>query len=176
MRSPSPKRMNEKTKAIEDVYARRYLRFRNALAGITGSYELAHDAVQESFARALARRGDYRGEGPLEAWIWKIALRVALDMRRAPTTEPLLDSFEPELPEPEYDDELAAALRSLAPRRRLVVFLRFVADLDYASIAEICEISEGTVAATLSQASTALKKVLGQKKSGPRSCEETLEQ
>jgi RNA polymerase sigma-70 factor (ECF subfamily) len=168
--------MNEKTKAIEDVYARRYLRFRNALAGITGSYELAHDAVQESFARALARRGDYRGEGPLEAWIWKIALRVALDMRRAPTTEPLLDSFEPELPEPEYDDELAAALRSLAPRRRLVVFLRFVADLDYASIAEICEISEGTVAATLSQASTALKKVLGQKKSGPRSCEETLEQ
>jgi RNA polymerase sigma-70 factor (ECF subfamily) len=168
--------MDEKTKAIEDVYARRYLRFRNALAGITGSYELAHDAVQESFARALARKGDFRGEGPLEAWIWKIALRVALDMRRAPKTAPLLDSFEPELPEPEYDDEVAAALRSLAPRRRLVVFLRFVADLDYASIAEACEISEGTVAATLSQASTALMNVLGQKQSGPRSSAEDLEQ
>ena len=156
MRPSSPKRMDKQTRAIEDVYARRYLRFRNALAAVTGSYELAHDAVQESFARALAGRRGYRGEGPLEAWIWKIALRVALDMRRRPVEEPLLDAFEPEIPEPELDDELAAALRTLSPRRRLIVFLRYVADLDYASIAEACEISEGTVAATLAQAKTAL--------------------
>ena len=161
MRSSSLKRMDKQTRAIEDVYARRYLRFRNALAGIAGSYELAHDAVQESFARALARRSEFRGDGPLEAWIWKIAIRVALDMRRKPVDVPLVDAFEPELPEPECDGDLATALRTLSPRRRLVVFLRYVADLDYATIAEVCEISEGTVAATLSQATTALTAALG---------------
>ena len=161
MRPASLIGMDKQARAIEDVYARRYLRFRNALAGITGSYELAHDAVQESFARALAVRSDYRGDGPLEAWIWKIALRVAFDMRRRPVDEPLVDAFEPDLPEPEYDGDLAAALRQLSPRRRLVVFLRYIADLDYAAIAEICEISEGTVAATLSQATAALTSTLG---------------
>jgi hypothetical protein len=49
-------RMDRQTRAIEDVYARRYQSFRGALAGIVGSYELAHDVVQESFARALASR------------------------------------------------------------------------------------------------------------------------
>ena len=175
MRRASLKQMDKKTRAIEDVYARRYLRFRNALAAITGSYELAHDAVQESFVRALASRNKYRGEGPLEAWIWKIALRVSLDMRRRPMEEPLLDAFEPEFPEPALDDELAAALRTISPRRRLVVFLRYVADLDYASIAEACEISEGTVAATLSQATVALMNVLGQEQPGPRAPREAAE-
>ena len=32
------------------------------------------------------------------------------------------------------------------------MFLRYFADLPYAQIAEICDVSEGTVAATLSQA------------------------
>jgi len=168
--------MDKQTRAIEDVYVRRYLRFRNALAGITGSYELAHDAVQESFARALARKGEYRGDGPLEAWIWKIAIRVALDMRRKPVEEPLVDAFEPDLPEPEYDGDLAAALRMLSPRRRLVVFLRYVADLEYATIAEICEISEGTVAATLSQATTALTSALDYERPSTRVSRKVAEQ
>jgi RNA polymerase sigma-70 factor (ECF subfamily) len=43
-------------------------------------------------------------------------------------------------------------VRVLPPRRRLVVFLRYFADLPYAEIAAIAGISEGTVAATLAQA------------------------
>jgi RNA polymerase sigma-70 factor (ECF subfamily) len=167
--------MDRRTRAIEDVYNRRYLGFRNALAGIAGSYEAAQDIVQESFARALKSRDSYQGAGPLEAWIWKIALRIALDMRRRPVEEPLLDAFEPELPEPEFDNELAAALRTLSPRRRLVVFLRYVADLDYASIAEVCEISPGTVAATLSQANAALSSALGNEHPDPRALREAAD-
>jgi DNA-directed RNA polymerase specialized sigma24 family protein len=37
-----------------------------------------------------------------------------------------------------------------------MVFLRYFADLDYATIAEVCEVGEGTVAATLAQARAAL--------------------
>jgi RNA polymerase sigma-70 factor (ECF subfamily) len=61
-------------------------------------------------------------------------------------------SAEADLPEPPLDPAVTEALRALAPRRRLVVFLHYFADLSYAEIAELCEVSEGTVAATLAQA------------------------
>ena len=71
-----------------------------------------------------------------------------------------------DLPEPERDPELAAAIRSLAPRRRLVVFLHYYADLSYASIAELSGMREGTVAATLAQARAALRTSLECKEVG----------
>ncbi len=147
---------------IERVYRERYVGFRNALATVTGSREAARDAVQEAFARALRHKEDFRGDAPLEAWIFKIALRTALESRRNGREIRLEDAVEPELPEPERDPELAAALRALPPRRRLIVFLRYFADLSYAEIAAVCEISEGTVAASLAQARATLGEALRQ--------------
>jgi len=62
-----------------------------------------------------------------------------------------------EVPEVAFVDEsrdlaLAAAVRGLPPQRRLAIFLRYFADLSYADIGEVLGVSEGTVAATLSQA------------------------
>jgi RNA polymerase sigma-70 factor (ECF subfamily) len=148
--------VDEMTHAIERVYRERYVGFRNALATITGSRDAARDAVQEGFARALRERASFRGEGPLEAWIFRIALRTALESRRNGREVALEDIVDPSLPEPARDPELAAALRALPPRRRLVVFLRFFADLTYAEIAFVCGISEGTVAAALAQARASL--------------------
>ena len=62
--------------------------------------------------------------------------------------------------EPERDFALTAAVRALPPRRRLIVFLRYFADLPYQTIAEALEIDEGTVAATLAQARQALAEIL----------------
>ena len=69
-------------------------------------------------------------------------------------------TFDSTLVEPESDPVLAAALRSLPPRRRLILFLRYFADLSYTEIADVVGVSEGTVAATLAQARTALRAVL----------------
>jgi RNA polymerase sigma-70 factor (ECF subfamily) len=140
--------------ALEQLYRDRYVSFRNGLAPVVGSYEEARDVVQEAFARALRSRGDFRGEGSIQAWVWRIALRVALESRRGRETP--FEFLDPELVESERDPELAAALRRLPPRKRLVVFLRYFADLSYAEIAEVSGISEGTVAATLSQARATL--------------------
>jgi RNA polymerase sigma-70 factor, ECF subfamily len=145
---------------IERVYRERYVGFRNALVTVTGSREAARDAVQEAFARALRHQEDFRGDAPLEAWIFRIALRTALESRRNGREIRLEDAVDPELPEPERDPELAAALRALSPRRRLIVFLRYFADLSYAEIATVCGISEGTVAATLAQSRAALLEAL----------------
>jgi RNA polymerase sigma-70 factor (ECF subfamily) len=137
---------------IEALYHERYAAFRRTLATVTGSYETAHDVVQEAFARALAGRRSFRGEAPLAAWVWRIAFRIALDERSRSMRVLLEDRLELDLVEPARDPELSEALRTLPARRRLVFFLRYFADLSYHEIAEVCGISEGTVAATVAHA------------------------
>ncbi|MFL5914880.1 MAG: RNA polymerase sigma factor [Gaiellaceae bacterium] len=150
--------MDETVAAIERLYRERYTRFRNGVAPITGSYEAAHDAVQEGFARALRASSQYSGRGSLDGWVWRIVLRTALEQQR--DEELPLDALDPIFIEPERDLALTAAVRSLPPRRRLIVFLRYFADLPYQTIAEALEIDEGTVAATLAQARQALSATL----------------
>jgi RNA polymerase sigma factor (sigma-70 family) len=145
---------------LEALYKTRYVSFRNALATVTGSRESARDAVQEAFARALAAPARERGEVHLAAYVWTIALRVALEQRRRTAAAPADHDVDPQLLEPERDPELAAALRWLPPRRRLIVFLRYFGDFSYAEIAAACEVSEGTVAAALAQAHAQLRALL----------------
>jgi len=70
--------------AIERVYRARYAGFVKAMVAITGDREDAREAVQEGFARALAARRSYRGDGSMEAWVWRIISNVALQKRRRP--------------------------------------------------------------------------------------------
>jgi RNA polymerase sigma factor (sigma-70 family) len=83
--------------------------------------------------------------------VWRIAFRVAIGSRGS--RELVVD----EVPEVAFVDEsrdlaLATAVRDLPPQRRLTIFLRYFADLSYADIGAVLGVSEGTVAATLSQA------------------------
>jgi RNA polymerase sigma-70 factor (ECF subfamily) len=142
------------------VYRTRYLAFRNALATVTGDRESARDAVQEAFSQALAQRRKLRNDEALEAWIWKIALRAALRIRARNDNVELADALDPRLPEPVLDAELVAAVRKLPPQRRLIFFLRYFADLSYSRIGEICDVSDGTVAASLSEARAQLRREL----------------
>jgi RNA polymerase sigma factor (sigma-70 family) len=143
---------------LEELYRRRYAVFRHAVAGYLGCAEGAHDAVQEGFARAYARRETFRGEGSLEGWVYRIVLRTAQEQGREPRPVALEGDFvAPDRPslQPVLD-----AVRQLPPRRRLVVFLRFFADLSYGEIAQATGMAEGTVAATLSQARAELAALL----------------
>jgi RNA polymerase sigma-70 factor (ECF subfamily) len=158
--------VDETAAGIERLYRERYARFRNGVAPLTGSYDTARDVVQEGFARALRARSQYRAEGSLEGWVWRIVLRTALEERAGRESLPV-DAIEPEFVEPERDPALADAIRALPPRRRLVVFLRYFADLPYTTIAEVLQIDEGTVAATLAQARRTLATIL--EKEGVRS-------
>lgn len=149
--------MSSSIREIERLYRNRYRHFRAGLAPITGSYDSAHDVVQEAFARAVAGLDQFRGDGSLEGWIWRIAFRLALRGSRNGHEGPLLDEVDVAVPHPEADPELAQALKELPPRRRLIVFLRYYGDLSYDEIAQLCGVSKGTVAASLAQAHDALK-------------------
>jgi RNA polymerase sigma-70 factor, ECF subfamily len=148
---------------IEALYRERYLGFRRALASVTGSYELAEDVVQEAFARALAHRRAFRGDSPLGAWVWRIALRVALDGRRRARSvpAPVEELLDLELVEPAHDPELSEALRAMPPRRRLIFFLRYFVGFSYREIADVCGISEGTVAAAVARGRASVADALG---------------
>jgi RNA polymerase sigma-70 factor (ECF subfamily) len=153
--------------SLEQLYRDRYRNFRDIMAGVVGSHDLAREVVQEAFARALRQQRKFRGDGSLEAWVWKIALNVALKTRRELAREwSLDDEYEAGAYEAAPDRDVRAAVRALPPRRRLVVFLRYFADLSYAEIAEVAQVSEGTVAATLAQAKEELLGLLDSKEVG----------
>jgi RNA polymerase sigma-70 factor (ECF subfamily) len=139
---------------LEQLYRSRYVGFRNALAPVAGTAEGARDAVQEAFALALRERRRLRRSESLAPWVWRIAYRLALRERSRERYDELPDDLS--ILDEARDPALAAAIRSLSPRRRVVVFLRYFAGFSYAEIAEALEISEGTVAATLAQAHAAL--------------------
>jgi RNA polymerase sigma-70 factor (ECF subfamily) len=118
----------------------------------------AADVVQQAFVNALRRRRSFRGEGSLEAWVWRIVVNEARKGYAEPRRK--------ELPELEVDGrdsvshDVRAAILRLPERQRLVLFLRHYADLDYAAIGAALGISEGTVAATLHGARTSLRRSL----------------
>jgi len=141
---------------LEELYRSRFDVFARVAASVTGDSERARDAVQEAFATAVRKRGSFRGEGLLEAWIWRIVLNAARsDVRRS---IPAVDYEQAATNgHPERDAELRAALAQLPERQRTAVFLRYYADLDYVAIGEALGIRTGTVAATLNAAHTALR-------------------
>jgi RNA polymerase sigma-70 factor (ECF subfamily) len=141
---------------LEALYRSRFDVFVRVAASVTRDADGARDVVQEAFATAVRKRRSFRGEGPLEAWVWRIVLNAARsDVRRTTTT--VFDVPDSANGHPEEDAELRAVLALLPERQRTAVFLRYYADLDYAAIGEALGIATGTVAATLNAAHTTLR-------------------
>jgi RNA polymerase sigma factor (sigma-70 family) len=146
------------------LYERRYHRFLRVAEAIVGDPELAHDVVQDAFARAIRGRFGFRGEGDLEAWLWRIVVNRARSAGRAepPPAAPLDEVTSKAAVRngqaPDY--ELRALVAALPERQRLVLFLRYYAELEYQEIAEAMNVRLGTVGATLRQAHAALRRAL----------------
>lgn len=150
--------------ALGELYRRSYHRYLRVAEAVVGDVELAHDAVQDAFARAIRGRFEDRGEGSLEGWVWRTVVNAARNARRdRPPAHARLDDVPVAVASrngnaPQRD--VLELLAGLPERQRLVLFLRYYADLDYASIAEVLDIQPGTVGATLNHAHAALRGVL----------------
>lgn len=160
---------------LHRLYEASFGRFVGALTAVVGDTHVAEECVQTAFARAVSHASSFRG-GSLGAWVWRAAINAAVDVRRRELRVVSLDAAPwdalagmPDLELPAtIDPAVADALRSLSPRRRLVVFLRYYADLTQPEIAAALGASEGTVAATLSQARAVLRVSLESKIGGKR--------
>jgi RNA polymerase sigma-70 factor, ECF subfamily len=132
--------------AIAAVYSGGYRGYVRLAAAVSGRHDQAPDMVQEAFARAVRRRASFHGDGPLEGWIAAIVINVARDearrnrVRAAPP---------PTAPGPRVDTGIAPLVAALPERQRLVLFLRYYADLAYDAIAVAADVEVGTVGPTL---------------------------
>jgi len=145
---------------VEAIYRARLADFRRVAAASVGDVERGSDAVQEAFGSALRKRRSFRGEGSLEAWLWRLVVNQARDELRAARRAPVPVLLSANGSTTHEDARLAAAIAALPERQRLAVFLRYYADLDYASIAEALGVKGGTVAAALNAAHDNLRKAL----------------
>ena len=90
---------------------------------------------------------------------------MAIGGQRGPqaTRRPLVEVAalaEAQVVEPPTLRELAPSLARLPERQRLIVFLRYYADLDYRSIAEVIGVEVWTVSASLAAAHRSVRLLL----------------
>jgi RNA polymerase sigma-70 factor (ECF subfamily) len=125
---------------------------RRGLALALGDPQRAEDVTQEAFARAFRRWRSVSVMASPVGWVYVVAMNQARhDLRR--------DERPPVSGQPEAPADVAGAvataialqtaLKSLAPRQRAAVVLRYLADLSTSQVAEAMGCAEGTVKSTL---------------------------
>ncbi len=136
------------------------------MLGVTGSSEEAEDVVQDAFVRAFVKLDSFQQSSQFFTWLYRIAFntalsrhrrrrnRVSLDQVRETTgLEPVDDVDSPD--EPMLRRERVAMVRQamemLSEEHRSILVLREMDDYPYETIAEILEISIGTVRSRLSR-------------------------
>jgi len=148
---------------IEALYRARFGHFVRVAVAICGDSERGRDVVQNAFSAAIRHRRSFRGEAPLEAWVWRIVVNEARRAALEPIPAPAIEGAESMNGHggDEHDPfEIRRWIVALPDRQREAIFLRYFADLDYGTIAEALGIEIGTVSATLGAAHRSLRKKL----------------
>ena len=108
----------------------------------------AEDVAQEAFLAAYRSLPSYRAEGPVRAWLLRIATRLAFRRAARARPAPLDDGIAERLTVPadleplravvgrERQEEIRRAVASLAEPYREIVALRFFAELSLTEIAD----------------------------------------
>ncbi|HEY8169255.1 MAG TPA: sigma-70 family RNA polymerase sigma factor [Candidatus Limnocylindrales bacterium] len=138
--------------------------------------EVAADAVQEAFFSAFRNLDRFRGT-TFRAWLSRIAINAATDVLRARKRRPADpypewedDSWQPPSG-PEDDPELlatrrararaiAVAMSAITADQRRAILLFDVEGFDYQEIADITEVSLGTVKSRIHRGRLALRDLL----------------
>jgi RNA polymerase sigma-70 factor (ECF subfamily) len=155
--------------AVETLFRVHSGRVYNLARRICRSPQDAEDIVQETFVEVARSIGRYRGEGPLGAWIHRVAANKALmHLRRDRLLEPqkgaegldedsLPATGQPHLPQ---RLDLEAALAQLPPAARAVVWLHDVEGYTHEEIAEMTGLTASFSKSKLARAHARLKGLL----------------
>jgi RNA polymerase sigma-70 factor (ECF subfamily) len=155
--------------AFADIVRHYEYRMRAMAFRVVGSREAMEDALQEAFLKAYRALPAFRGDAGLGTWLCRIVYTTSLSQLQKHHREFL--STDGELPEPSEQapdtadvigarSDLAAALASLSPEHRVVVFLVDQEGLDYDTAGEILGIPTGTVGSRLNHARRTLRAAL----------------
>ena len=126
-------------------------------------WEMAKDAVQETFLKAYKNLPAFRGNSSEKTWLIRIALNQCRDMRRSAWyryIDPRIDIDRLPLSSPPPSDDhlsLTAAIMQLKPKYMEVVLLYFYEGYRMKEIASMLRISEAAVSMRLNKAKQKLK-------------------
>ena len=169
-----------------DVQAFRQLveRYEDRIYGlacsILGDSEMAKDAAQEAFIRVYRALGKFEGRSSFYTYLYRITTNVCLTFAQREQRRPdrvsiegmqemsdmTLDRFWG-TDEPQNDieriglrEEIQKVLNHLSPDHRAVVILKDIEDLSQEEIADVLDVSVGTVKSRLSRARARLRDLL----------------
>jgi RNA polymerase sigma-70 factor (ECF subfamily) len=135
--------------------------------GLSGDRDEAEDIVQEVYIRVHRKLASFRGDGPFDAWLYRITRRVALrpsPTRLAPTESVAVNVYRTD-PGARVDRQRAVALiESIAatlPMRQREVFM--LCDLEGrtpAEVAGLLRMKDVSVRASLFKARAAIRRTI----------------
>lgn len=168
-------------RALAALYERHAEALVNVAWRVAGDWSAAQDVVQDVFLHLTARIASFRGESSLSSWLYRITVNRAIDRKRHEGRRPAArlgavpddllegarspwgapaDASEPVETSPDAV-RVRAALAALSPKLRAIAVLRYIEGLSYDQLAEVLDLSLGTVKSRLNRAHAALAKSLG---------------
>ncbi len=167
-------------KAFEELVIRYEATIINMAYRLLGNRSDASDVCQEVFVLLMRKIGSFRGEAKFSTWLYRVSLNACHDhARRLKRHFSLSESPGEDLPEieqrlpddglhspeeslerAEIQDVVRQAIARLPYKFKEVIFLHDISDFNYKEVAEILDISLGTVKSRLNRARTRLAKEL----------------
>jgi RNA polymerase sigma-70 factor (ECF subfamily) len=150
---------------------------------ITGDHQEAEDISQEVFMKMYRSLKTFRKDAKMSSWLYQITVNTSIDSLRKKSSKPArsIDEFDPsfiqaELPmggsgahalnpvrsteSAQIQEHISLALKKISARERTVFVMRHYNDLKLHEIAEILNITIGTVKSLLFRAIKKLRKEL----------------
>lgn len=132
---------------------------------LTGNAADAEDVVQDALSRALGAWGRIQAADDPDAYVRRMVVNAHTSWwrrfrrRESPVAEVRLDGVSDPAA---YDDRLWQACRRLPEAQRTAVVLRFYEDMEYAAIAALTGVREGSVRSRVSRGLATLRQELGE--------------
>jgi RNA polymerase sigma-70 factor (ECF subfamily) len=164
----------------EDAWAamvERYAGYLYALAvrGFRFSPQEAEEVIQDTFAQVFEHLNEYRGTGPLAAWMGTIARNVARQRLRTRARHPetILPDEAVDAAQQQALDTIEEALLVREALTRLeppcddVLRRFFIMEQKYGEIAAALQVPPGTVASRIARCLVRLRKIVQESAGGP---------
>ena len=172
--------LSGEAQAYEALVLANQTKIYNLCFRMTRNQEDANDLAQDAFLKAYQNLEKFKGESSFSLWIYRLTSNLCIDFlrrekRRAKSSLTYLDEageaqeleilderFTPEraLEQSQTIESLQKGLDTLTVEHRKILLMREVEGLSYDEIAEVLDISSGTVKSRIARARQNLTKVL----------------
>jgi RNA polymerase sigma-70 factor (ECF subfamily) len=158
------------TEAFDGLVTKYRTKIFTMICCIVGNENDAWDLAQEGFLKAWRSIHRFEGRSSFYTWLYRITVNLAIDSLRRKAWRKeveLNDTIPSSLPGPgvnlerdEIREQINAALAQLSPEHRAVIVLKEIEELQCQEIADILNLSNGTVLSRLFYGRKKLQSIL----------------